>query len=212
MIVKYEDIIVGVIYVTRGGVVTLPDGVVTGWGYDRVKIIKKFNSLSGDHRVLLQTPWNTELEVSEDYPLEKTTETYVRSEFKLVGRFTKKDTLPFEEAIKKGLCKEEDILPSSTEEIEPEDSDKPSTTRPTKSKKSATESKDIYQKVIDYFSKPQKMVDAAKHFGMQYQKIRYIVMNIKQNGFNLNRFELKTSEGEGKTTFQLVKVTKTEKK
>lgn len=210
MIVKYEDLIAGCIYVTRGGLITLPDGVVTGWGYDRLKIIKKYNSLTSGRKILVQTPWGTEMELPEDYPLEKTSETRAKSEFKLVGRFLKRETIPFEEAVKRGICKEQDILPSSIEETETEEvsnnSRKPSSQ--VKLRKSATENEELYQKFIDYFSKPRKMVDAVKHFGIQYQKVRYTIMNIKKDGLNLSRFELKQGNEDGKTTFQLVKVEK----
>ena len=181
MIVKYEDLIVGCIYVTKGGLVTLPDGVVTGWGYDRVKVLKKYNSITSERKILVQTPWGTEIELSDNYPLEKTTEIYTKSEFRLIGRFLKKETLSFDEAIKRGICKEQDILHVSEESTTEETKNNPQPPKH-KGKKSATENNELYQKFIDYFSKPRKMVDAVKHFGLAYQKVRYIIMNIKQNG------------------------------
>jgi len=202
-IVKYDDLIIGCVYVTRGGTAILYDDSEVIWGFDRVKVIKKFNSIVGNRRVRVQTSWGTELDCPEDYPFETTTEQYIKSEFKLIGPYKSKKVIPFSEAVKKGICKEEDILLKKEDVIE-----NPEKVKSSKSCKSATETSDFKQKIVDYFSKPRKMTDAVKHFGTQYQKIRYTIMNIKKDGFNLDRFDLKQSKEDGKTTFQLVKMEK----
>jgi hypothetical protein len=218
-IVKYEDLVIGQIYVTRGGTVTLPDGTLAGWGFERVKVIKKFNALSGVPKVLVLTPWGTEVDFSSDYPLEDTTEQYMRSEFKLTFGHSNKKFMTFAEAIKTGICVQQDIMPDSSSEVVSKNSKSSKETKvekaakapkaPKASKGSETEIAEFTQKIIDYFSvKPRKMTEAAKDLGIQYQKIRYTIMNVKQHGFNLDRFNLSQSEIEGKTAFQLIKVEK----
>jgi len=148
--VKFADIKVGRVYVTRGGVAVIDKSNETvGWGYDRVRIIKKNNT-----KLVIETPWGTSCILNADYPLFSTKEVVPRIEFKLITTYASKQEIPFDDAVAQGIC---------TENLPPED----------------LAAEKFLLKVIKYFSIPQSISSAAQKFGETYQKIRYLVDKIE---------------------------------
>lgn len=108
--VKFENIEVGQVYVTRGGTAVSDKSHKTmGWGYDRVRVIKK-----NDTQMVVQTPWGTECILIKGYPLFETCEVEVRCEFKLVTNFLSKKEIPFDDALQQGICAENIPLESDS--------------------------------------------------------------------------------------------------
>jgi len=181
-IVKFEDIEIDNIYVTRGGIAVLDkSGKTTGWGYDRVKVIKKDTT-----KVVVQTPWGTECVLNSKYPLFKTGETETRCEFKLVTTYISKQEISFDEALARGICTEDaSIEVSGGVSSETAYTDK------------------VLRELVKYFSKPRSMGDAAKKFGRSYQNIRYLVEKIENGNLYL---VLRDKDDTGKIIVQIVKV------
>lgn len=98
--ISCPQLVEGKIYVTRGGLAKTATKVVV-WGYERVRILKKF-----EDGVLVETTWGSELEITTEDILYSTQETEVRSEFPLVVAYLGKIDIPFTEALSRGLCKE----------------------------------------------------------------------------------------------------------
>ncbi len=179
---------VGNVYVSRGGLIKLPGRAdPVPWGYDRVKLLE----ITTDH-IVIQTPWKTMCIVPLDYPLVETIETVVRSEFRLENNYISCEIIPFDEAIKRGICKEltENELPSKV-------MSKP---------KNTAQDTELTEAVIDYFATSNTVKDAAGHFGVKYQKIRYILKQIGEKGYGAQRFQIKMSKQGGVNAVQIIKV------
>ena len=163
--VKFTDIVVGQVYVTRGGIAVInKSGKTVNWGYDRVLVTGK-----NDTKLVVQTPWGTSCILKNNYPLFATHETEVRYEFKLVTTYISKQEIPFDVALHRGICTEI-VSPKKIEINDP-----------------------FLRKLIKYFATPQLIGSAAKKFGESYQKIRYLIGKvekiegykvIQQNGAN----------------------------
>jgi len=158
-----KNLKVGKVYVTIGGTVN-QNGTIVGWGYDRVKLL-----CINNNSLIVKTPWETECTVPIDYDLFETPEDDVFWEFKLVHSFIDKVCIPFNEAIKKGIC-----------------------TLRTKIT--------FNDQIAGYFATPQKINEAAKHFSVSYQKIRYTITSLINNGYII-----KESEQDGLKAIQLTK-------
>lgn len=151
--VKFTDIKVGQVYITRGGTVILDEsGKVSGWGYDRVRVIRK-NRM----KLVIETSWNTTCILEKDYPLSFTREVKPRAEFKLITAYISKQEIPFDDALAQGICTEDVPL------------DDPAFTK-------------FSGELIKYFSIPQSISSASKHFGVTYHKIRYSIDKIESIG------------------------------
>lgn len=163
--VKFADIKVGQVYVTRGGIAVIDKfGKTVGWGYDRVRIIKKSNT-----KLIVETPWGTSCILKDDYPLSSTREVESQIEFKLITTYISKQEVPFDDAVAQGIC---------IENISPED----------------LAAEKFLEDLIEYFATPQSISSAAQKFGETYQKIRYSVDKIENIGkFKVNRKD--SSEG-----------------
>jgi len=140
-IVNFIDIKVGQIYVTRGGTVVIDKfGKTVGWGYDRVRIIKKSST-----KLLIETPWGTSCIVRSNYPLSKTRETALQIEFKLITTYLSKQEIPFDTAVAQGICTEN--IPLKDLAVEK-----------------------FLIDLVNYFVVPQSISSAAQKFGETYQK------------------------------------------
>ena len=154
--VKFADIKVGQVYVTHGGIAVInkpnkpnkPNETV-GWGYDRVRVIKK-----NDTKLVVETPWGTSCIIGSDYSLFSTKEVEPRIEFKLITTYISKQEIPFDDAVAQGIC---------IENISPED----------------LAAEKFLEDLIKYFATPQSISSAAQKFGETYQKIRYSVDKIE---------------------------------
>lgn len=213
---KIDELMSGQIYVTQGGTVVMlaeVEKVIPGkgvvlkegsetevpWGYDRVRFVKVT-----DTHIIVETPWGTECELPLDYPLVCTTEKVMRCEFPVRGPHKSRKIIPFEEALKMGICKEVNIV----QEVPVENS---KDAEPVKPKVKAARAKetsknDLKKALIEYFSEEHTLTEAAKHFKIEYQKIRYNLQDIKNKGFELQRFELKSGKKDGMVTNKLEKV------
>ncbi|KKM18157.1 hypothetical protein LCGC14_1668510 [marine sediment metagenome] len=151
--VKFADVKIGQVYVTHGGTVVVDkSSKAVGWGYDRVRVIKK-NSL----KLVVETPWGTSCILTDDYPLYMTREVEPRIEFKLITNYIFKQELSFDDAIAQGIC---------IENIPPE----------------ALAAEKFLEDLIEYFALPQSISSAAQKFSETYQKIRYSVDKIENIG------------------------------
>lgn len=149
-IVKFVDIKVGQVYATHGGIAVIDKfGKTTGWGYDRVRVIKKNNT-----KLVVETPWGTSCILKSTYSLFSTKEVEPRIEFKLVTTYVSKQEIPFDDAVIQGIC---------VENIPPENL--------------AVEK--FLENLIEYFATSHSISSAAQKFGKTYQKIRYLVDKIE---------------------------------
>jgi len=150
------------IYVTLGGTATsIGSKTPVTWGYDRVKFLRYEKEF-----LIVQTPWDSEVVLPSYYKLEETKETQIRSEFPLLGSYESLITIPFADALTLGLCKEIEI-PVQT-----------------------TINDDITNAVITYLFTPQTVAATASHFGVRYQKIRYIIKQLKAKGYGGQSFHI----------------------
>lgn len=151
--VKFIDIKVGQVYVTRGGLAVVDKaGKTIGWGYDRVRVLKKYGT-----ELIAETPWGTLCILKKNYPLSLTKEVEPRTEFKLITTYISKQEIPFDDAIARGIC---------IENVPPED----------------LAAEKFLEDLIEYFSTPQSISSAAQKFGKIYQKIRYSIDKIESIG------------------------------
>jgi len=149
-VVNFTNIKVGQVYVTRGGTVVIDkSGKTVGWGYDRIRVIKKSSS-----KLLIETPWGTSCVVKSTYPLSATREVALQTGFKLITTYLSKQEIPFDDAVAQGICVES--IPRNDLEIEK-----------------------FLVDLIDYFSTPQSIPSAVQKFGKTYQKIRYSIGKIE---------------------------------
>lgn len=162
---KFKDIKVGQVYVTRGGIAVLnASGKTAYWGFDRVKVVKKNKTA-----IVVETPWGTLCNLPVNYPLYFTKEKTPRIEFKLITTYLTKQEFEFDEAVAAGIC---------VEHISPAD----------------LKIEKILEDLIKYFNTPQTISSAAKKFGKTYQKIRYLISKIEKiNKYTVKRTE--TSKG-----------------
>ncbi len=148
--VKFANIKVGRVYATRGGIAVIGKlNETVGWGYDRVRIIKKNST-----KLVIETPWGTSCILNADYPLFSTKEVVPRIEFKLITTYTSKQEIPFDDAVAQGIC---------TENITPKD----------------LEAEKFLLGVIEYCRIPRSISSVAQMFGETYQKIRYLIDKIE---------------------------------
>lgn len=181
------DLVPGEIYVTCGGLVTLKNDSTKQkypWGYDRVRFMR----LTKSH-VIVETPWGSECELPLDYKLSSTHEGMIRSEFELSGVHETCEKILFSTALKKGIAKE--LSAKELQElinIETAETQNTSTTRP-----SEVARNEFTEKIIKYFEEPRTNPEAAKHFGVAYQKIRYTLKKLKAHGHGLQRFKIETT-------------------
>lgn len=181
-IVMFADAKVGQVYVTQGGLVEDLQGNKIPWGYERVRLIHKDKQ---NNLFIFATPWGTELSVRGDYIIYDTPEDVVRNEHPMVGNHKGHTVtyIPFDEAVKKGICSID--IPSS----------------PT-----SQSSDNIRQNIVNYFSTPQKVADAAKHFNLQYPRMRSHLQYIIKNGVNgIQYTAIEDIAEDGKKTIQLIK-------
>lgn len=151
--VKFTDVKIGQVYVTHGGTVVVDkSGKTMGWGYDRVKVIRKNST-----KLVVETPWGTSCILTNTYPLYLTREVEPRIEFKLITTYISKQEISFDGALERGICVE--IIPP--DELAAEQ---------------------FLIDLIEYFGTPQSISAAAQKFGATYQKIRYSVDKIKNIG------------------------------
>jgi len=200
--VSFENLEVGKIYVTRGGLATVErkDGIVkVPWGYDRVKVIKKRPDPIKNGIVIVETPWGTQCELPGNYPLVQTDETIIRSEFKLLGHYISKDEIPFSEAFARGICSNVPVPKSTSDNIR---------VTPQKVSSCTVKHKDFIGKLIEYFSTPRKIAEATNYFNCPYQKVRYAIKLIENKGYNFNNYKILTSKhpDDGKLVAEIKKV------
>lgn len=164
--VKFVDIKIGQVYVTRGGTAVIDKfGKTVGWGYDRVCITKKSKT-----KVIVETPWGTLCILNDDYPLFSTREVVPRIEFKLITTYISKQEIPFDDAVAQNIC---------IEDIPLED----------------LATAKFLEDLIEFFDTPQSISSAARKFGATYQKIRYSVDKIENIGkFNVIRKDMPTGK------------------
>lgn len=157
--VKFIDIKIGQVYVTRGGTIVVnKSGKTVGWGYDRVRVIRKNAT-----KLIVETPWGTSCILTRDYPLYTTKEVAPRIEFKLITTYISKQEISFDDAIAQGICVEN--ISSENLTIEK-----------------------FLVDLIEYFATPQSISSAAQKFGKTYQKIRYSIDKIENIGrYNVKR-------------------------
>ena len=157
--VKFADIKIGQVYVTRGGIIVIDKlGKTVGWGYDRVRVIKK-----SDTKLIVETPWGTLCILKDDYPLSSTKEVEPRIEFKLITTYISKQKISFDDAVAQGICVENIPLEDLAAEK-------------------------FLKDLIEYFATPQSISSAAQKFGETYQKIRYSIDKIANMGkYKVNR-------------------------
>jgi len=179
---------IGKIYVTNGGLVTLSDQKdPVPWGYDRVRLIK----ITKEH-FIVETPWASTVALPLNYSLAPTNETVIRSEFCLENNYISCETIPFAVALKRGICKE-----LTAEEVANLKS--PKTVSGKSSKSGITEA------VIVYLETPKTIRDTAIHFGVTYQKIRYILKRLVSKGYGFHKYQIKKVKLGNKDAVQLVK-------
>lgn len=203
--VKLNELIVGNIYVTKGGLLTFATGEQFPWGYDRVKFIKYT-----EQGILVHTPWGSECALAPDYPLFETKETLIRSEFPLRGVHETRETIPFDKALELKICKE-----LSKKEVRKQlhNANTSISTNTVQNKQTPSKSKtgevatDIFtQDFIKYFEDYKTLAEAAKHFKISYQKVRYTLKKIKNKGYQTNRFSIVKMKQKGKTASKIIKV------
>ena len=202
-LIEKDDLILGTIYITAGGLATVLDTkgvkIKTPWGFDRVKYIK-----TTDYSIIVETPWGTECVLPLDYKFYTTSETKIRSEFPLCGPYFEKTRMTFKEAIEQGYCKEI-IKTKKPKNVKISDSVPPPIIS-TSARMSTTVNNDLCEKIIKYFEEPRVMIDAAKELGLVYQTLRYRLINFNKKGHNLVRYNLIQSKIDGKKVIQLQKV------
>lgn len=156
--VKFADIKIGQVYTTRGGIIIDKSGKTIGWGYDRVRVVKKSGT-----KLIIETPWGTSCILKDDYPLSMTKEVEPRIEFKLITTYISKQEISFDDAVAQGIC---------VENIPPED----------------LATAKFLKDLIEYFTIPQSISSAAQKFGETYQKIRYSIDKIaNMDKYQINR-------------------------
>jgi len=194
--IKSDELIVGKIYVTKGGLLTFITGEQVPWGYDRVKFIKYT-----ENGLLVHTPWGSECALVADYPLFETKETMVRSEFPLRGVHKTREVIPFDKALELKICKElsKKELRKLSKEAEIAQSSQSSV------KVGEIAHGDFMQEFIKYFSDYKTFAEAAKHFKTSYQKIRYTLKKIKNKGYQAKRFTVVEMKQNGKTVSKIIK-------
>ena len=160
--VKFADIKIGQVYVTRGGIAIIDkSGKTIGWGYDRVLVIKKSST-----KLIVETSWGTSCILKDNYPLSLTREVEPRAEFKLITTYISKQEISFDGAVAQGIC---------VENISPED----------------LAAEKFLEGLIEYFATPQSISSAAQKFGETYQKIRYSIDKIANMGkYQINRKDM----------------------
>jgi hypothetical protein len=182
--VQFENAQIGEIYVTRGGLLQDVNGRQHTWGYERVKLLEKDMER---RRYVFETPWGTRLEVSGEYEIFTTPETVVRSAHRMTGLHDAAtiEYIPFDQAIDRGIC-------TIVKETSPNDI-------------SSTESlTDIKRALIEYFKQPREIAAAARHFQIQYPRIRSLIKTIVNSGVeNLQYVAIEGVSIEGKKTIQL---------
>jgi hypothetical protein len=172
MSIDYRNLEPDKVYVTVGGTAVNKHGEIVGWGYDRVKFLR-----ISDNSIVVQTPWSAECTVPLDYPLSETPEEEVFCEFQLIINFTNKIEIPFNEALSCGICK---LYNKETNDAFPYNK--------------------FYSNLVRYFTIPQTIADAARHFNVPYQRIRHTITSIGNQGY-----EIIESEIDGKIAIQLKK-------
>ena len=163
--IKFTDIKIGQVYVTRGGIIVIDkSGKTIGWGYDRVRVIKKSGT-----KLIVETPWGTSCILKDDYPLSLTREVEPRIEFRLITTYISKQEISFDDAVAQGICVENIPLEDLAAEK-------------------------FLKDLIEYFATPQSIAAAAQKFGETYQKIRYSIDKIaNMDKYLINRKDM--SEG-----------------
>jgi len=152
--VKFIDIKVGQVYVTRGGIAIIDKSNKTvGWGYDRVRVIEKNAA-----KLIVETPWGTSCILTNNYSLYTTREIEPRIEFKLITNYISKQEISFDDAINRGICTEKNIS-SVNSPIEK-----------------------FLIDLIEYFAVPRSISSAAQKFTATYQRIRYSIDRIENIG------------------------------
>jgi len=195
-IVTHTDLKIGHIYVVQGGLVTIQVTESTtqtlGWGYDRVKFAKIENNY-----IVVDTPWGSKCLLPLDYPLYSTIERHMRSEFPIRGAHKSRKVIPFDEALKLNICKELDntkikTLPNNV------------TSKIIGKRPHGQESTNVFiEELIKYFKTAQTLSSAATHFNVKYQKIRYLIKNIKDRGYNSQRFNVVNTKEKGLNAVRL---------
>ena len=171
--VAFDDIQVGTVYVTQGGVAIIDDiGNFAGWGYDRVLVTMK-NTV----KIIVATPWGTTCILDKDYPLYSTRETSPSIEFKLLTTYTSKETIPFDEALSRKICKELIVHATLT---------------PT----------ELIPALIDYFREPRTISEAAQEFDKRYQQIKYTIDKIDV----MSKYNVIHKENAANKTVQIIEV------
>ena len=193
-VVKAEDLIPGKVYVSDGGLLQLkPEGSKkVGWGYERVEFIKIH-----ENYIIVATPWDTECWIQLKYGLSATKETTIRSIFPLRGMHISREVIPFDTALELGLTKE---ITAGELRKERKEGDTSGDT-----KRSTVGRDQFIDNLIVFFSEFKSYAEAAKHFNIVYQKIRYTIEGIKKRGHNLQRFTCET-EKKGVTKVKLTRV------
>lgn len=199
-VIPYENLNLSQVYVTMGGSILCDSGVKKYWGYDRVRLIKKFEKPEGTLRVLVQTPWGNECDIPFDYPLSETDEVCIWSPFPIRAEMKEKKVIPFDDAVNLKIFPERpsrdlnSLYVESSEKVDEKNSMQ-SSKKPRARLQTSTKKDDFVQAVIDFFNTPQIVANAAIKLGVPYQKIRYVILNVlKTKGFKGNRYLIISSK------------------
>ena len=124
----------------------------------------------------------------------------------LLQRSTGGSTTKDEKRAAKELKHQEKVDEYKMKKKEEQDAIAAGTPLPAKKDKPSKVAIDILlDKVVEYFSEPRKMTEAAKTLGMQYQKVRYCLMLVKDKGFKDAKYDLVETTIDESKAFQLVK-------
>lgn len=166
-----KDSKIGSIYLTKGGRQIDSQNKETFWGFYSVRIIKKINNEEGEiKRVVVFTPWQTELNLPPDYSLEVTDLKVLSTDFNpiLTGatKISTDDEAPPEYIKKlKSLEKKEQVSEISYK------------------------NKDKKEALLEELKKGSSINEIAKILNKTSSNIYVSINNLKKKGYKIKKVE-----------------------
>jgi len=178
-----KDAQLGSIYLTRGGKQLDETKKECLWGFHPVQVLKRENGLDGNlKRVIVYTPWGTELALNPDYPLETTDLQTLPVETINPALINTTKVSGDESAPEEYVQKLKEIKKEQSQEKSSEEGSKPKT-------------KFESQQILEELKKGTPVKEMAKILKLDYRVVYGHIQQLKKK-FKIQKI--------GKGTFQLV--------
>ena len=170
--IQAKDAVLGRVYITRGGIIKRKNGDVRVWGFDRVRVIEKKQLYKDPPLIytIVESTWNSQLELPPNYTLYETDETEIKHN--TLGYISPNKNieeiieLTFQEAVEKGYEQIGGLKMENT------------TSTPKKIS-------NLYQSVVNELISGGSYTEIAKKLGTTCQNVRTMAIRATKQGYDL---------------------------